>query len=220
MKDIKRDASRDVLRLMMYQFLALALYEPSKSLLEAFEQNHGSQHLLEASEKFIGSQGRQLMQELLDTLGEVKSDHQKTLLDLKVEYNRLFVGPMPPVCPPYESVFDKKRSTEDQGTVMGPTSEAMAGALREEGLKLTLDYAELPDHMAIELEFMYYLLARADARGEDSEIYQQKADIFLKDHLVNWLPEFGANVAKKSNHPFYQSVGRLLEATITADADF
>lgn len=219
MKNIETCAAKGFARTMMYQFLALALYEPAESLFEAVEQNDGSQILLEASRQFLGSQGEKLTEAVIDAMRGTSENLEAALLDLEVEYNRLFIGPMPPVCPPYESVFDMDRPADDKGTMMGPTSEAMASALRSEGLELTLDYAELPDHMAIEVEFMYYLLSRADAGEKDSGIYLERANTFLIEHLSLWLPKFGAKVSQESRHPFYQSIGLLLEATINADLE-
>lgn len=85
---------------------------------------------------------------------------------------------------------------------------------------MTLEYAELPDHVAIELEFMYYLLSRAYSDAQDAETYLGKANTFLVEHLSNWLPEFGVRVSEKSSHPFYQKAGLLLEAMIKADLEF
>lgn len=203
-------------RTILYQFLALALYEPTETLFEVLE-NDNPKLLAAAAGEFLGSEGNQLMDNILEALRGKGENRKDLLLDLKVEYNRLFVGPMPPVCPPYESYYDENLPKEGLGTLMGPTSEAMANALDNEGLELTLDYAELPDHMAIELEFMYYLLSKANAKDQDAELYRQKADTFLKEHLSQWLPEFGAMVSRESHHPFYRGIGLLLEATINTN---
>lgn len=210
-------SSREAVRMIMYQFVALAFYEPAESLFEVVEKNAAAQALLEAGVQILGPKGEELTRAALNAMGEPSKSREAELLDLEVEFNRLFVGPMPPVCPPYESVYDQNRSREDLGTMMGPSSEVMAQALRSEGLELTLDYAELPDHAAIELEFMFYLLSRANEHGQDSEIHRQKADAFLRDHLSRWMPQFGAKVSQASRHPFYRNIGDLLAAVISAD---
>lgn len=219
MTNIEAGAAEGSARIIMYQFLAMALYEPAENLFAIVEQNDNISSLLEASCSLLGSRGEQLTQAVLAAIRGTGESLEASLLDLEVEYNRLFVGPMPPVCPPYESVFDRNRPSEDQGTMMGPTAEAMDSALRAEGLELTLDYAELPDHMAIEVEFMYYLLSRAVAGENDSGIYLQRANTFLIEHLSQWLPGFGVKVSKESRHPFYQNIGLLLEATINSDLE-
>jgi TorA maturation chaperone TorD len=139
------------------------------------------------------------------------------LLDLKVDYNRLFVGPAAPLCPPYQSVYDRTRPTVDQGMVLGPTAEAVAEAMRQEGLGVILDHAELPDHAAIILEFMYYLLSRA-RDAENGPEYASRADQFRSQHIAPWLAEFGASVAKNAKHPFYAHAGRLLAQFVSSEA--
>ncbi len=204
-------------RTTLYQFLTLIFYEPSFDLLEDLAQKDNLSMLSEASELYLGQQHKKLITGLLDTL---LNKDETAFFDLKVEYTRLFIGPMAPACPPYESVFDKSRQEEWQGTMAGPTADAMAELLRKEGLGLTLDYAELPDHVAIELEFMYYLLSRAYSGEENSAGYLEKANDFLMGHLAKWLPEFGDLLFQKSQLPFYQSIGLLLQAVIIADLEF
>lgn len=217
MTNVETCTAHEAARIMMYQFLAWAFYEPTESLFETVENDDVSRELLKAGFQLLGPRGEQLIQTALDAMREISKSRKVELLDIKAEFNRLFVGPMPPVCPPYESVYDQSRPREDRGTMMGPASEAMAQAFHSEGLELTLDYAELPDHVAIELEFMFYLLSWANEQGQDSRTYRQKADAFVKDHLSLWLPQFGAKVSQESRHPFYRNIGDLLSAVIRAD---
>lgn len=85
---------------------------------------------------------------------------------------------------------------------MSPSAEPMEEILSKEGLAVTLDYAELPDHVAVELEFMYYLMARASADVRESEVYRERADSFFIEPLAPWLSNFGALVVKRSRHLF------------------
>ncbi|MGI1659721.1 MAG: TorD/DmsD family molecular chaperone [Desulfitobacterium sp.] len=210
-------ADQEFARTMLYQFLAMTFYEPADNFLVDLEQEDSKKDLLEASRLLLEAKGVELMQEIFQALDGVNNVGELGHQDLKAEYTRLFLGPMSPACPPYESYFDKNRPQEFQGTLMGPSSEAMEIALAEEGLELTLEYAELSDHVAIELEFMYYLLSRAYSGEKDFGDYLKKANAFLVRHLSTWLPEFGAKVFQESHHPFYRGIGLLLEATVKAD---
>ncbi len=126
-------ASRGVL----YRVLALALYEPSAALEDALESAVAVVEIEQAAEQILGEEGTRIVRAMVDAFHQTTDD-----LDLKVEYNRLFVGPGALPCPPYQSVYDKTRPTEDQGTVMGPTAEAVEKAMRQEGLGVVLDHAE------------------------------------------------------------------------------
>jgi len=71
----------------------------------------------------------------------------------------------------------------------------------------------LPDHVAVELEFMAHLVRReADARGRGDEdqalacLRQQEA--FLGEHLGRWLPCFCQRVLAGEAHPFYASLAQ------------
>ena len=194
-------ASRGVL----YRLLALAFYEPSSALGNVLESEPVLVEIEQAIEQVLGEEGTRILRAMVDAFHQTSDD-----LELKVEYNRLFVGPGALPCPPYQSVYDKTRPSEDRGTVMGPTAEAVEKAMRQEGLGVVLDHAELPDHVAVVLEFMYYLLSRSQGR-EDSAAYAERADQFRSQHVAPWLAEFGALVAKQAKQPFYVQLGRLLE---------
>lgn len=213
------NTAKESARTLLYQFLSLAFYEPNVDLFEDFKKADNVEQLLAASCLLLGSQGEQIMGEILDLVNTADADREDALRELKAEYTRLFMGPMTPACPPYESVFDKERPEESWGTMAGPATDAMARALADEGLKMTLEFAELPDHVAIELEYMYYLLSQAYYGKENTEKYLEKADVFLAEHLAKWLPEFGVLVSKKSNHLFYQKIGLLLDQMIRADKE-
>lgn len=213
------NTAKESARTLLYQFLSLAFYEPNVDLFEDFKKTENVEQLLAASCLILGSQGEQIMGEILDLINTADADREDALRGLRAEYTRLFMGPMTPACPPYESVFDKERPEESWGIMAGPATDAMAKALADEGLKITLEFAELPDHVAIELEYMYYLLSRAYFGKENVEKYLEKANAFLTEHLVKWLPEFGVLVSQKSNHLFYQKLGVLLEQMIRADTE-
>ena len=63
------------------------------------------------------------------------------------------MGPYRLLAPPYGSVYLEKNRR-----VMGDSTMDAKKRYQEAGLKLTLK--EAPDHVAIEMEFMYYLIYR------------------------------------------------------------
>ena len=205
-------------RLVLYRFLALALYEPSASLFEMIESEEARTEFTQAAAELLGPNGSRSASAMLNACLETLKDREQGLLDLKVEYNRLFVGPAAPVCPPYQSVYDESRPTEEQGTVMGPTAQAVEKAMRAEGLGVTLDHVELADHAAIELEFMFYLLSRAAHDLDQGSRYAERASQFRAAHIVPWLAKFSARIVKEAKHPFYQHAGRLLEQFVGSEA--
>ena len=209
--------AKQLSRLVVYPFLALSFYEPSVRLVETLDSEESAFDFVQAVNEVLGPEGEREARGMLDAYLQAALDPNQAMVDLKVEYNRLFVGPAAPVCPPYQSVYDKTRPTIEQGTMLGPTAEAVATAMRQEGLGVVLDHAELPDHAAIILEFMFYLLSRAQDTENGAE-YAKRADAFRSQHIAPWLAEFGANVAKSAEHPFYAHAGRLLALFATSEA--
>ncbi|MEA5386265.1 molecular chaperone TorD family protein [Haloarculaceae archaeon H-GB11] len=118
------------------------------------------------------------------------------LRDLRTEYTRLFIGPAGPPCPPYESVF-RDGDGDELGPVRGPATAAVARWYRSFGIELAGDNADLPDHIATELEFAAYLATE----GHDDRLEQ-----FLDEHLRVWSEQLTARVEAETTSTFYASL--------------
>jgi DMSO reductase family type II enzyme chaperone len=142
------------------------------------------------------------------------SEEIRFLQALEIEYNRLFVGPGRPEAAPYESVY-----RDPHGQVMGPATRDVVRHYREAGLAPASDHHDLPDHVAMELSFMAYLaLEESTAQGEEAQIWLEKEQTFLQEHLGTWLPLFCQRVTAASRHPFYTALARLTSAFVDLDA--
>lgn len=137
------------------------------------------------------------------------------LESLEVDYSKLFVGPYGLLAPPYGSVY-----LEDWRTVMGDSTMDVVSRYREEGVSVRL--TEPPDHIAIELEFMYLLVFKeveavrnSDADSAASYLKKQKA--FLETHLGIWLSEFTDKVEANAQTEFYKNLARLTRSFVKKD---
>lgn len=129
------------------------------------------------------------------------------LTDLETEYVRLFIaGRGGAVAPPYQSCHQNHPAR-----VMGDTAQAMQRRLNNLGLELALDSNEPPDHLAIELEYLYHLLATAWT-GADPAMERQARDFARA--LAVWLPRFRQALADGDGHPAYVAAADLVEAVI------
>lgn len=144
---------------------------------------------------------------------------QKTGLDeLLVEHARLFMGPFKLVAPPYGSVW-----LDQQKSVMGNSTAKVAAFYHANGLQLADDFHELPDHFAVELEFMSYLAfkQREAAAAGDPQEADRLRDLqreFLGTFLLPWLTPFTNAIIEDAEAPFYQAIARCTAAFITTDA--
>jgi len=133
------------------------------------------------------------------------------------EFCRLFVGPCGLIAPPYESVY---RSPD--GLLMQAQTLAVRAAYRAAGLETAPDRCEPDDHLPLELAFYAHLQRQAlsayqagdmaSAAGRFDDMAQ-----FQADHLSRWIPAFCGRVLMGSTSPFYQSLARLTQASLSAE---
>jgi len=100
--------------------------------------------------------------------------------ELLVDYAKLFIGPNELIAPPYGSIYlDKGRK------VMGDSTIKTMEVYREAGLAINDDFKELPDHIAVELEFMYYLVFKETEALEKSDIDTSHKFIKMQQEFLN-----------------------------------
>jgi len=131
-----------------------------------------------------------------------EKDDEKFYEMLAVEYTRLFATAIPQVpCPPYESMY-----RED--VIMGDSTLSVLGSYNKAGLNVIEKFHDLPDHVAVEIEFLYYLKENGLIAEHDS---------FMKEHLSKWVPEFCEDVKKNDRIGFYGPAANILKDFINVE---
>jgi TorA maturation chaperone TorD len=135
--------------------------------------------------------------------------------ELLIEYASLFVGPYELKAPPYGSIY-----LNGERKVMGDSTLQVIKLYEEAGLVMDKDFKELPDHIAVELEFMYYLIYKEMEALEKSEKEKTLAFRETRSHFFNrflrpWVPSFCEKIKQSTDHPFYLSLANSLSAFIT-----
>ncbi len=126
------------------------------------------------------------------------------LLGLLDEHERLFVGPGPVPCPPYESFWREDVPVDIRRSLMGPCTADLRQLYGALGLQMLPASGEMPDHVAVELEALAFALS-------SPATYPQAQALFF-DHLRRWLPRLCRAVAHETESPFYRAL-----ADITVD---
>ncbi|MBI5746440.1 MAG: molecular chaperone TorD family protein, partial [Nitrospirae bacterium] len=123
------------------------------------------------------------------------------LQSLKEIFYPLFVGPSPSIVLPVESVYkvwDREGSglvpSEARGMLMGDPAIDMLKRYRDAGMEIPAIYKDMPDHLALLLEYMAFLCE--SGAGEEGEGSQETSASsvepsevrFLVEHL-DWLQE-------------------------------
>lgn len=153
------------------------------------------------------------LEELIDLWSEeleIEAEDRKHLIDFCTNYpsgetrvNALWEHYIPLFevgtveAPPYASVY-----LQDEAQVMGEEAFAVKAFYEESGYSLGERPQELPDHLAIELEFLA-LLAR-DGKLDRLQEFRVK-------HLVPFLQQILPRVYE-SKKPFYSIAAKLLQS--------
>lgn len=141
---------------------------------------------------------------IIDKIDDIK--------DLQIDYSRLFVGPFELLSAPYGSVY-----LEDGRKTFGDSTVDVVQFYQQENL--SLEFKELPDHIAVELEFLYYLMAKElmfldHDNLKQANLYLEKQKQFINRHLANWINDFTDLVIKHANCDFYKQVAECLKQEI------
>ena len=138
---------------------------------------------------------------------------------LAVEYTRLFIGPGP-----HASLYGSVNSERpgDEGRLWGDSTVKVKQTIEAAGLSFVPGYGGIPDHLAVELEFLARV-AEAQDRADAEEDAATAAALgafrrgFIHDHVLNWLPAFAEKVGELNPHPFYSGFVRFCREWIESD---
>jgi len=135
-------------------------------------------------------------------------------LDLEVDYNRLFVGPGKLLAPPYESFYASEAMGGEGGRLRTQEEFAVKVAYAANGYAMPEQFVDLPDHAAIELDFLA-LMARDEANAWDAgdverALYlQREADAFAAQHPATWFATCADRVDAGARTPLYPAIMRI-----------
>lgn len=141
------------------------------------------------------------------------------LQTLLVDHTRLFVGPMRPIAMPYEAFWLPANANTTEGH-----SFPVQALYQEGGFDLDEGFRDLPDHIAVELEFLYVLLfaqhqAISDGDDKKAAVSEELRQRLLRQHLGKWVLPFAAVVRKNAETAFYRELADLTEQFIRAEME-
>ena len=208
----------------VYAALAAGFWQPDGSLVDDLAAGTFA-HEIARSVAWLGPDASWYGPGLRDLAGAASAVRagppDRALLALRVEHARLFEGPGRPVAVPFESAWTDRA---EMGTpaLNGPPAARVVLRYRQAGLERVASHRELPDHVAVELEFLYELCRREAAawRATDdgtARDLRAAADRFLRDHPSRWWPAFGERVILESRQDLYRGLGRILVAHLSIE---
>jgi len=139
---------------------------------------------------------------------------------LLVDYSRLFIiAPGQVRALPYATFW----LTEDQSMRHDATT-AVIEMYEQGGFDVGEDVHELPDHVAVELEFLYLLIfarnqAQQGGSAEELAAANELHRRFAAEHMNAWIGPFATAVKAGAETGFYRELAGLTERFVRMEAD-
>ena len=160
--------------------------------------------------------GQEALQAGYDGLEKFIAEADESMLDeLAADYAKVFLAAgeyQGKGAFPYESVYTSKKHL-----VMQDAWEQVKGIYAAHHLALADAPTELmEDHIAIELQYMAELCARAADSAEGGILKEQQE--FLQQHLLNWVPALCEDMEKYARTELYKAIAKLTAGFLELDA--
>lgn len=213
-------------RSLFWRALALAYDEMTEQWVEGLLNGAVAAALSEAT-TWLGP-GKERFACGLEVMTQFVTQHQEQdpheiLRDLRAEYARLFIGPGAVLAPARESAYWDRGPSSGTATVQDLRAASVEAAYRRHGLSLYPCHRDLPDHVATELVFMYFLSrqegeAWEKGQSETAKEFRRAQLVFLKEHLVRWLPDFCERIQNATRSNVYWALADMLREFVVAEA--
>ncbi len=215
-------------RQSLYRFAALTLVDPRRGTWEQLSHRSTTQLAREAAALVRGEPAAEVHplglgeRPLADLDPAVVLSRLPADADaLNAAYEQTFGLLVSSNCPPYETEYINSKFTFQRSQGLAD----IAGFYSAFGLEPSSAHPERHDHLALELEFMAFLLGlertaatsdNAD-RVERSTICRDAQRRFLAEHLVWWVPTFARLLSRQDPGGFYDAISQFLAALMTAE---
>ncbi len=198
-------------RAELYSFLAtLLMSEVTGEVLDAVRRPEAIAALKPFGADFWGE---------LDAM-ERDLGRDRLIEELACEFARLFIGPGPHIYP-YESLH---REDSKERVLWGPAASEVKRFIEAHGLSLGEGSGGIPDHIAIELDFMARV-SREEAQAleagdeERADAARESRLTFFRDHVGRWVPSFCAQVEEQARSALYRDVARILRTMVEVEQE-
>ncbi len=205
---MNKDRERLLAEADIYRLLSLSFAYPDKETIETLCS------LTEDMGEVIYSFSSGIQEKFLLYKNSLNGISAETL---EGEFTDLFMTRM--LCPPYENSYGKI------GLNNAGTLSDINGFYKAFGLSISERDSDMPDHIAIELEFLS-LIALKEAYGIEHgigdmvQVCASAKNEFLKDHIGKWAGVFCKNLVKMTTKDFYRNLALLTSGFIEEEIKF
>jgi len=147
---------------------------------------------------------------------ENNKNFEECQLDLEKEYTWLFFASKPRAVYIFESVYI-------EGKLLRDSTFNVARMYYDAGLNVVETMKLPPDHIAVELEFLAYLLFNEakslnEKQKDKLELAISMRKKLLENHLGSFTKSFTERLKEKARLPFYRAMAHILEKFIPSIA--
>jgi len=183
-------------------FLSRIFWGPTPEICREVAQNTPFKRLSSLSHLQESSFARHMRE--LDLFINGVSDGDTFCGRLEEEYIRLFINAKGGVVAPlYESCYEYEGAS-----LMGPSAVLMRERLESKGLSVSDDLREPPDHLSVELEYLYFLLNKGWSEPDPTAL--EEASGFASETVLPWADKIHHRLASHHEVGFYSHVTALL----------
>jgi TorA maturation chaperone TorD len=222
------DTALCLARQSLYRFSALTLVDPRRGSWELLSRPSTGQLVREAADVVRGESAAEASPLGLGERPITDLDPASVLARLPADadalnaiYEQTFGLLVSSNCPPYETEYINSKFTFQRSQGLAD----IAGFYSAFGLEPSTFHPERHDHLALELEFMAFLLglerdaaeSNAVNRVERITVCRDAQRKFLAEHLIWWVPTFARLLSLRDPGGFYDAVSQFLAALITAE---
>ncbi len=177
------------------------LREPDRRLLEGI----GKISLTPEEETEQGG-----LKAMRDSVKQNESRFDEWTDHLSLEFARLFIGPAHPPAVPFASFY-----LSETHSLMTEETMAVRKQYLDAGLALKNLYQIPDDHIAIELDFLYYLTERVlelsdNGKNPEGEKYLKMRHDFLMEHFLLWAPAFANRILESTSEDYFKGAASFL----------
>ena len=140
------------------------------------------------------------------------SDTESLYQYLEAAYVRLFISHREGIAAPlYESCYFGVESG-DKASLMGEPALMMKQRYEAKGLSIDSNIHEPPDHLAIELEYLYFLLSKG--REDQDRKLIAEAGSFAAETMLPWVSKLQKQIALQMPDHAYTHLTSILTAVL------
>ena len=156
---------------------------------------------LEALESRVKYEHPTVFTDLKNIIKELE-DENAIFQYLEEAYVRLFINSREGITAPlYASCYVDGTASDENAPLMGPPAVLMSKRFESKGLEMSETMHEPPDHLSIELEYLYFLLKKGWADNDPALL--SEAVSFAGETMLPWVTNLRKRIADENRCSFY-----------------